>query len=150
MERVCSGIGIPNIYEFLRDEEKIPAVGETAERVAASTDRTKAIAEAAIDHQNPSDLCRGTIEVMVSILASEAGNLALKVLATGGLYLAGGVALHLLPILQEPRFMRAFTRKGRFEDLMQRIPVHVITARAALVGAASYGLESLRNQRSNA
>ena len=46
--------------------------------------------------------------------------------------------------------MRAFTSKGRFEDLMQRIPVHVITARAALVGAASYGLESLRNQRSNA
>jgi glucokinase len=149
VERVCSGIGIPNIYEFLRDEEKIPEVGETAERIAASTDRTKAIVEAALDPQNPSDLCRGTIEVMVSILASEAGNLALKVLATGGIYLAGGVALHLLPILQEPRFMRAFTRKGRFEDLMQRIPVHVITARAALVGAANYGLESLRTGRSN-
>ena len=150
VERVCSGIGIPNIYDFLRVEEGIPEARETAELIGASTDRTKAIVKAALDPESPSELCRATIEVMVSILASEAGNLALKVLATGGIYLAGGVALHLLPILQEPRFMRAFTRKGRFEDLMKRIPVHVITTRAALVGAASYGLESLRDQRSNA
>src|SRR5260370_20340864 len=114
-ERVCSGIGIPNVYEFLRDEERIPDRPETAELIASSKDRTKAIVEAALDPQDPSDLCRATIEVVVSILASEAGNLALKVLATGGIYLAGGVALHLLTALQEPRFMQVFTRKGRFE-----------------------------------
>jgi glucokinase len=144
VERVCSGIGIPNIYEFLRDEEKIPEQPETAEQIASSKDRTRAIVEGGLDAQNPSDLCKATIELVVSILAGEAGNLALKVLATGGIYLAGGVALHLLPALQEPHFMQAFTRKGRFEDLLKRMPVHVITARAALVGAASYGLESLR------
>jgi glucokinase len=87
--------------------------------------------------------------MLVSILAGEAGNLALKVLATGGIYLAGGVAQHLLTVLRQPRFMDAFTRKGRFKDLMQRIPVHVITARAALIGAASYGLASLKNQNGN-
>jgi glucokinase len=145
VERVCSGIGIPNIYEFLRDEEKIPERPETTELVASSKDRTKAIVESALDPQNSSDLCRATIEVVVSILAGEAGNLALKILATGGVYLAGGVALHLLTALQEPRFMQVFTRKGRFEDMMKRIPVHVITTRAALVGAATFGLESLRN-----
>jgi glucokinase len=104
--------------------------------------------EAALDPQNPSELCRTTIEVVVSILAIEAENLGLKVLATG-VYLAGGVALHLLTALQEPRFMQVFTRKGRFEDMMKRIPVHIITTRAALAGAATYGLESLRNHRSS-
>jgi glucokinase len=149
VERVCSGIGIPNIYEFLRDEEKIPERPETAERISTSIDRTKVIVEAGLDQQDPSELCRTTIEMVVSILASEAGNLALKVLATGGIYLAGGIALHMLTALQEPRFMQVLTRKGRFEDLMKGIPVHVITARAALVGAATYGLENLQATRSN-
>lgn len=149
VERVCSGIGIPNIYEFLRDAEKIPERTVTSERIQSSSDRTKAIVEAALDPQDPSELCRTTIEIFVSILASEAGNLALKVLATGGLYLAGGVALHLLTALKEPRFMKVFTRKGRFGDLMKQMPIHVITARAALVGAATFGLETLRTRRSN-
>jgi glucokinase len=83
-------------------------------------------------------------------LASETRNLALKVLATGGVYIAGGVALHLLNTLQEPQFMQAFVRKGRFKDAMARIPIHVITTRAALVGAATFGLESLKSIRSGA
>ena len=149
VERVCSGIGIPNIYEFLRDEDKILEQPETAELIASSKDRTKAIVEGGLDPRSPSELCRTTVEVVVSILASEAGNLALKVLATGGVYLAGGVAVHLLAALREPRFMQVFTRKGRFEDLMERMPLHIITARAALVGAATYGLETLRTGRSN-
>ena len=147
-ERVCSGIGIPNLYEFLRDEERIPEQPKTAELIASSKDRTKAIVEAGLDPRNPSELCRTTIEVFVSILASEAGNLALKVLATGGIYITGGVALHLLTALQEPRFMQVVTRKGRFEDLLKRMPIHVITARAALVGAAIFGLETLGTRRS--
>jgi glucokinase len=142
-ERVCSGIGLPNIYEYLRDEERIPERPEVGQAIASAPDRTKAIIEGASDPRDPSALCRTTVETLASILASEAGNLALKVLATGGLYLAGGVAVHLLGPLQDPRFMQAFARKGRFKDLMQRIPVHVITARGALVGAAAYGLECL-------
>jgi len=87
--------------------------------------------------------------VLVSILAGEAGNLALKVLATGGIYMADGVALHLLDTLEDPWFMQAFTRKGRFKDLMNRIPIHVITTRVALVGAATVELESLKNIKSS-
>jgi glucokinase len=149
VERVCSGIGIPNIYEFLRDEEKIPERPEVAQLIASAKDHTRAIVNAAVDPHHPSQLCRNTVELLVSILGSEAGNLALKVLATGGVYLAGGVALHLLDALKDPRFIQTFTRKGRFKDLMERIPIHVITTRAALVGAATFGLESLKSIRSN-
>jgi glucokinase len=147
VERVCSGIGVPNIYEFLRDEEKIAERPEVAQSIAAAKDHTKAIVEAAFDPQHPSELCLATVEMLVSILASEAGNLALKVLATGGVYLAGGIALHLVKLLQRPEFVQVFTRKGRFKDLMERMPIHIITTRAALVGAATFGLQSLGNLR---
>jgi glucokinase len=66
-------------------------------------------------------------------------------LATGGVFLAGGIALHLLKFLQEPKFVQTFTRKGRFKDLLERIPIHVITTRAALLGAATFGLQSLKS-----
>ncbi len=145
VERVCSGIGLPNIYEYLRDAEGILERPEVAQRIASAKDHTKAIVDAAFDPHNPCGLCRTTVDVLVSILGSEAGNLALKVLATGGIYVAGGVALHLLSVLQHPPFMQAFMNKGRFKDLMRRIPVHVITTRAALLGAAAYGLERLKD-----
>jgi glucokinase len=148
IERVCSGIGIPNIYEYLRDAEKMPEQPDVAQSIASAHDRTKAIVDAAVDSNNSSELCQATVEMFASILASEAGNLVLKVLATGGIYIAGGVALHVLSALQKPPFMDAFTRKGRFKDLMTRIPVHVITTRAALLGAATYGLDALRSVRS--
>lgn len=144
VERVCSGIGLPNIYEYLRDSEHMAETPEVAQRISTANDHTKAIVEAAADQDHPSELCRATIKMMVSILGSEAGNLALKVLATGGVYLAGGIAVHLLDALKQPQFIQAFAKKGRFKDLMECIPVHVITIRAALVGAASFGLESCR------
>jgi len=150
VERVCSGIGLPNIYGFLRDDEKIPERPEVAQLIASAKDQTKVIVAAAFDARNPSALCRATIDLFASILGAEAGNLALKVFATGGVYIAGGVALHALDALKDPAFMQAFTNKGRFKDLMSRIPVHVITARAALVGAATYGLERLNAIRNGA
>jgi glucokinase len=142
-ERVCSGIGIPNIYEYLRDVEHIPESQGVTHDIAVAEDRTKVIVDTAVHRRGESPLCRAAIETFISILASEAGNLALKVLATGGIYLAGGIAVHSLSILQEPAFMRAFTNKGRFSELMKHIPVHVITTNAALIGAASYALENL-------
>ena len=143
VERVCSGIGVPNIYEFLRDEENISERPEIAELIASAKDHTKAIVEAALDPQYPSELCLATVDLLVSILASEAGNLALKVLATGGVYLAGGIALHVVTLLQTPQFVETFIRKGRFKALMERMPIHIITTRAALLGAATFGLQSL-------
>jgi len=150
VERVCSGIGVPNIYEFLRDEERIPERAEVAQMIATAKDRTKAIVQAGMDPHNPSELCRATVEMLVSILAAEAGNLGLKVLATGGVYIAGGVALHAMEALKEAHFMQAFSNKGRFKDLMVRMPIRVITTRAALVGAATYGLNTLNRIRSQA
>src|SRR5262245_45283904 len=112
IERVCSGIGIPNIYAYLRDIEKIPEALEIAQLIAASKDRTASIVNTAVNPQNPSKLCAATVDTFISILGSEAGNLALKVMATGGIYLGGGVPLHMLTLLRGPRFMESFKRKG--------------------------------------
>jgi glucokinase len=142
VEHVCSGIGIPNIYEYLRDIEQIPEDTGIVQSIASAKDKTAIIVNSALDSNNPSKLCKATIDTFVSILASEAANLALKMLATGGIYLAGGIPLHILRVLERPAFMESFKRKGRFIELMEQIPIHVILARAALIGAAAYGLES--------
>ena len=146
VEHVCSGIGIPYIYEYLRDIEQIPENPETAQLISAATDRTAAITNAAFNEHHPCELCRATVDTFVSILASEAANMALKVMATGGIYLAGGIPLHIPRAAEELRFMDSFVRKGRFTQLMERIPVHVILNRAALVGSAAYGLESFKEE----
>jgi glucokinase len=140
-ERVCSGIGIPNIYEYLRDVERIPAQPEVDALIASGGDPSVAIINHAFSPTDPSKLCEATIDTFISVLASEASNLALKVLATGGVYIAGGVAVHTLPAIRKPAFMQAFKRKGRFTELMARIPIHVVVSQAALTGAAAYGLE---------
>jgi glucokinase len=146
VERVCSGIGIPYIYEYLRDVERIPENPKTTELIAAAKDRTAAITNSAFDPENPSELCRATIDTFVSILASESANMALKVMATGGIYLAGGIPLHIPRAAEELRFMDSFVRKGRFKQLMETIPVKVILNHAALVGSAAYGLAIFKEE----
>src|SRR5262249_31489012 len=141
VERVCSGIGIPNIYAYLRDIERIPENTEVTRLIASAEDPTPIITTAGLDPNQPSKLCAATIETFISIAASEAANLAVKVLATGGIYLGGGIPLHMSSARNGARFMEAFRRKGRFSELMERIPVHVIRTRAALVGAAAIGME---------
>lgn len=140
-EHVCSGVGIPYVYEFFRDREQTPEQPETAERIATAADRTRAIIEAALDPAAPSQRCAAAIDTVVSIMGSEAGNLALKVLAVGGVYLAGGIPTHIVPVLKSPRFLEAFRRKGRFSQLMSRIPVYLITSNVGIAGAAAYGLK---------
>ena len=140
-ERVCSGSGIPNIYDYLRETGYAAEPPWLAERFARAEDRTPLIVEAALDPAAPCPLCLGTLEMFVSILGAEAGNLALKVMATGGVYLGGGIPPRLANILGRGPFLEAFLRKGRFSQLMERIPVHVIlNPKAALLGAASCGL----------
>src|SRR5262245_10271499 len=141
VEHVCSGIGIPNIYEYLRDVEHIPETPEVAQLIASARDPSAVIIASAGAPHNTSELCAATLDMFVSILASEAANLALKIFAIGGVYLAGGIPMRALKALQTPRFMESFTRKGRLSGLMERIPIHVVITRAALVGAAAYGLE---------
>ena len=143
-ERVCSGIGIPNIYEYLRDSGYGPESRELAEQLGAGSDRTRVILDAALHLVAPCQLCVAALDTFVSILGAEAGNLALKVLATGGVYLGGGIPMHVLPALESERFLQAFRHKGRFSKLLARVPVHVIVCQAALMGAASYGLDPAR------
>jgi glucokinase len=145
-ERVCSGIGIPNIYDYLHEIERIPEDPKIARLIASAKDPTPVISNAALDPGHPSKLCAATIDLFISILAAEAANLAVKVLATGGIYLAGGIPLHMLKVLTGPRFMESFRRKGRFAQIMERIPVHVILTSAALVGSAAHGLESFKEE----
>ncbi len=141
-EHVCSGIGIPNLYGFLRDVEGIPETPEVAALIAAAGDPSFVIINQGVDPASKSKLCAATIELFVSILASEAGNLAVKFLATGGVYLAGGVAVHTLPVIQKPAFMQRFKSKGRFAELLGRIPLQVVVTPAGLAGAAARGLET--------
>jgi glucokinase len=141
-ERVCSGIGLPSIYDYLRDSQTTHEPEWLATKLAGATDRTPVIVQTALHGKTQCQLCELTLEMFVTILGAEAGNLALKVLATGGVYLGGGIPPRILPALKDDRFLRAFRHKGRFSALLSRIPVHVIlNPQAALLGAAQYGLE---------
>jgi glucokinase len=145
-ERVCSGSGLPNIYDFLRDTGHAPEPPAFAARLASAPDRTPVIVEAAL-YDPANALCAATLDLFVSILGAEAGNLALKVLATGGVSLGGGIPPRILSHLHDGRFMRGFVNKGRFADLLAKIPVKVITTQAALLGAALYGLDQIAATR---
>jgi glucokinase len=143
-ERVCSGSGLPNIYQYLRDSGQAEEPAWLRDQLATADDPTPLIANAALDERAPCQLCVATLDTFVSILGAEAGNLALKVVATGGVYLGGGIPPRILPILEKGHFMEAFRAKGRLSDLMARIPVHVIlNPKAALLGAAQHGLEQV-------
>jgi len=133
-ERVCSGPGIGRIYRFLKERGEEEPAGLTA-RLSAADDPAPVIVEAALVQKY--GICLQTLELFCSILGAEAGNLALKTLSTGGVYIGGGIAPRILPLLGEGPFLAAFRNKGRMADLLFRIPVHVIVEpRAALMGAA--------------
>jgi glucokinase len=141
-ELVCSGIGIPNLYTYYRSGGYADEPAWLARELAESVDPTPVIVNAALDEEKACELCSLTVNTFVSILGAEAGNLALKVMATGGVYLGGGIPPRILPALEQGRFLEAFHSKGRHSDLMTRIPVHVIlNPDVALLGVARYGLE---------
>jgi glucokinase len=140
-ELACSGRGISHLYDFCRDSRLAPESSELAAKLTAAVDRTPLIVAGATRDGVPDALCAATLEVFVTVLGAEAGNLALKVLATGGIFIGGGIVPRILPILEEGHFVEAFRRKGRFAELLSRVPIHIITAAdAPLIGAASYGL----------
>ena len=147
-ELICSGMGLPNIYAFLKDSGYAKEPAWLAGQLAGAQDPTPVIIDTALDSERPCDICVATLERFASILGAEAGNLALKVLATGGVYVGGGIPPRILSVLEGGQFWEAFWRKGQDSDLLRDIPVHVIlNARAALLGAAAYGLELPYNQR---
>ena len=140
-ERICSGQGLPNIYAYLKESGYAEEPVWLAEELRSAHDPTPVIVKAALDTEGACELCRATLAMFLSTLGAEAGNLALKVMATGGVYLGGGIAPRIISILGEGGFMERFTNKGRFSELVSRIPVHIIlNPKIALIGAAFYGL----------
>ncbi|HLW47976.1 MAG TPA: glucokinase [bacterium] len=144
IEWVCSGMGIPHLYAFLKARHT-PEPAWFAEQVAAAADPAPVIFNAALDRSRPCPIAAATLDLFLEILGAESGNLAVKVLATGGVYLAGGIPPKIAGALADGRFMRAFTRKGRLADLLTRIPVRlVIHPEPALVGAVRAALFDAR------
>jgi glucokinase len=135
-ERLVSGPGLVNIYQFLRDTGKGEEPAWIAEQMRHG-DPAPIISGCAMEGK--SLLCIQAMEIFVSLYGAEAGNLALKLLATGGVYLGGGIAPKIISKLKEPEFMNAFTAKGRMRPLLQSIPVRVImNPKTALLGAARH------------
>lgn len=130
-ERVLSGPGLVNIYEFLRH-----AAGAHAPAFAADTDDAPAlVARAALSGQDSH--ARQALDMFVKIYGAQAGNFALTVFATGGVYLAGGVTAHIAGEINSAAFTQAFIDKGRLSALASTFPVHIIVnAKVGLLGAA--------------
>jgi glucokinase len=140
-ERVCSGLGIPNIYAFYKETGRYQEPAWLSEAISATDDITPILVQNALSRPDECEICVKTVEMFVTVLGAEASNLALTVLSTAGVYLGGGIPPRILPALSNGRFMKAFLDKGRFSQLLKNVPVHVIlNPKVALMGAASYGL----------
>jgi glucokinase len=137
-ERVVSGMGLTGIYDFLRDVRGVEEPTWLAEKLAEVEDPNSVITEMALSAK--AEICVKAMDMFVSAYGAEAGNLALKVLSVGGLYIGGGIAPRILEKLKDGTFIKAFTDKGRLSQLLINMPVRVILdSRAALLGAAAYG-----------
>ncbi|MBD2436191.1 glucokinase [Nostoc sp. FACHB-110] len=145
VERVVSGLGIVSIYQFLRDRKQSIELPEIAQIVRTweqeagkqekSVDPGAAIGKAAV--QKSDRLCEQTLELFVDAYGAEAGNLALKLLPYGGLYIAGGIAPKILPLIQNGNFLLNFSQKGRMRSILEEIPVYIIlNSQVGLIGAA--------------
>ena len=140
-ERVASGSGLPNIYDYVRSVDPGSEIPEFRDALRTVSDRAPMILQAGVNDAVKNPLAAEAVRIFIDVPGAESANLALKVLATGGVYLAGGLPPRLVPQLQDGAFMRAFTAKGRFAGLLQKVPVKVVMTNAALLGAAIHGLE---------
>ena len=143
-ERVCSGSGLADVYDYVRSLDPKAENPAFAAALFAAEDRAPLIMDAAANDPANNPLASQTLRIVIDVWGAEGGNLALKVLATGGVYLAGGLPPRVLPQLSDGAFLRAFRAKGRFVDLLGAIPVHVVKINAALLGAAIHGLERMK------
>lgn len=133
-ERVLSGPGLVNIYQFLRDTGRGQEPEWLAEKLAIG-DPAAAISKAALEGKSP--LCEQALDIFVAIYGAETGNLALKLMSTGGVFVTGGIAPKILAKLSSELFLDAFLDKGRMRPLVESMPVQVIVNESTgLLGAA--------------
>lgn len=141
-ERILSGPGLVNVYLFLKDTHRGEEPQWLRDEIAGG-DPSAAISRAAVAAK--AALAEQALDLWISIYGAEAGNMALKILASGGVFLAGGIAPKILPKLSGPLFMEAFLSKGRLQAVLEDIPVRVITnGKTGLLGAACYGARRVR------
>lgn len=138
-ERVLSGPGIKNVYDFLRDSGTEPEPAWLKDEVARAEDAPALISQYGLEAKAP--ICEHTLDIFVSMYGAEAGNVALRMMAVGGIFVSGGIAGKLLARMKGPLFMQAFVAKGRMQSLLESVPVKVIVnEHIGLLGAARYAL----------
>ena len=134
-ERVVSGMGIANIYEYMSSAGTFAECPAVRDAIKAGGDVAPVVSAHALNANDP--LCTAVMDVFVRAYGAEAGNLALKLVARGGVYLAGGIATKIMPLLTDGRFRTAYCEKGRFRTLVESIPAYVVThPRVGVLGAA--------------
>jgi glucokinase len=145
VERVVSGPGLFNIYQYLQDIVRLPESPEVREALARGEDPPPVISRLALTGPAAGcEICVRTLEMFVAAFGAAAGNLALLGTATGGVWLGGGIAPKILPRLADGLFLQTFTAKGRFVPFLERVPVRVIlNDRTALLGAARHAASLL-------
>jgi len=138
-ERILSGPGIKNIYDFLRDANKVDEPQWLREQMAAATDAPALISQLALEGK--AAICDQTLSLFVSIYGAETGNCALNFLSTGGIFLGGSIAAKIVPKMKDPIFMQSFLDKGRMEPLLKEMPVKIVlNDDSGIIGAARYTL----------
>ena len=138
-ERILSGPGLHDIYNFLRDTKKAEEPGELLEQMRTTADPSPLISRYALEGKYP--ICDQALSIFVSVFGAEAGNCALRYMSTGGIYIGGVIAAKIAPKMQDGTFMKAFLDKGRMESILKDMPVQIIANDdAGLIGAARYTL----------
>ena len=137
-ERILSGIGFSHLYDFLVDSKFAPPCPAVpAANNSVGIDRNALISRLGIDGEDPA--CRETVRLFAELYGAEAGNLALKAFASGGVFIGGGIGPKIRPVLESGEFMRAFVAKGRFQPLLSKISVKLaLNPRTPLLGAMHY------------
>lgn len=138
-ERILSGPGIKNVYEFLRDTKTEEEPAWLADQMRQARDMPALISQMAQEHKAP--ICEKAMEIFVGVYGAETGNCALKFMSAGGMYIGGSIAAKILPLIKQPLFKNAFLAKGRMQSLLKEMPVKVVlNDDAGIIGAAHYTL----------
>lgn len=139
-ERVLSGPGIKNIYDFLRDSKTEPEPPWLKAELDQAADPVVLISQYGLEGK--AAICEHALDIFVSVYGAEAGNLALRLMAVGGVFVSGGIAGKILSKMQGPLFMKAFVEKGRLQSLMETVPVHlIINEHIGVLGSARYAFK---------
>ena len=143
-ERILSGSGIYILYQFILEREKGKELPEMQKQFKES-DPAKIISEYAEKKKCP--ICIRAIEIFSSIYGAEAGNLALKMLSWGGLYIGGGIAPKIFRFVKKDVFLQSFLEKGRFAEMLSKFPVKlIVNERTALLGSLGYALKKINKE----